>query len=160
MANVYGVTSGVLQTRYFPAIEPWSSTTTPSSTTIDNLISDVSISLDAVLLSHGIASVDIDSVGEPVAYGWLKDTLLLGAAARVGASGLIGGAVPESIKDYRAEFEARLKSLREDPDVWIPDAVSGETGSQVRSHVTELDLTNEREAVTDNSPIFSVNDDS
>lgn len=158
MANTYGVTPTTLRQEYLPNMEAFSTSSRPSEATVTRMIERVSASLDAALLSAGVASVDIDDTDSPVAFAWLADTLSLEAAARVAEIGA-AGLQAEAVKAWHAEFTARLKLLRESPLDVIPDAGLPDDGAIVSSHITEDGLTNQRETSDDNSPVVAIVDE-
>jgi hypothetical protein len=161
MANVYAVTHDTVREEFFPGVATFATGTRPTATTATRIIARVSASIDAALLSVGIASADIDSVGEPVAYAWLADTLSLGVAARLAGVGSLG-VEADAVKRWADEFEARLAKIRENPEAVVPDAVATGVGSaSVRSHVARYGLTDDDAAdmETDNSPMSTMWDE-
>lgn len=159
MANVYGVTHDTVREEFFPGVATFTAQTRPTATTATRIISRVSAAIDAALLSVGVASADIDAVGEPVSYAYLADTLSLGVAARLAGVGSLG-AEADAVKRWAKEFEARLLRIETDPESVIPDAAPAGVDGGVRSHITALGITDEDVAdmPTDNSPAFTVND--
>jgi hypothetical protein len=159
MANTYGVDPDTLRQEYLPQMNAFSAASRPTSATVQRMIERVSSSIDAALLSAGVASADVTPDDCPVAYAWLADTLSLEAAARVaeiGSHGLQAAAV----KAWHDEFKSRLEMLREKPLDVIPDAPLENDGAIVSSHITEDGLTNQREPSDDNTPVVAINDES
>ncbi|MCC7060738.1 MAG: hypothetical protein IT508_10960 [Burkholderiaceae bacterium] len=160
MANVYGVTHTTIREEFFPAAAPFNATTRPTDTTATRIISRVSASLDAALLAVGVTSADIDAVGEPVSYAWLADTLSLGVAARLAGVGALG-VEADAVKRWASEFDARLRSISDNADGVIPDAVPTGASGSIRSHVATYGLADDDAAdmPTTNGPLFTVNDE-
>lgn len=159
MANVYGITHDTIREEFFPGVATFTAQTRPTATTATRIISRVSSAIDAALLSVGIASADIDAVGEPVSYAYLADTLSLGAAARLAGVGSLG-AEADAVKRWAKDFEARLLRIETDPESVIPDAALAGTDAGVRSHVTAMGLTDDdlSDRSTNNSPLFTTDD--
>ena len=161
MANVYGVTHTTIREEFFPGVSTFSTDTRPTAIVVARIIDRVSASIDSALLAVGIASADLDSVGEPVSYAFLADTLSLGVAARLAGVGALG-AEAEAVVRWAEEFARRLRQIVDATEEVLPDAeTAGATGAGVRSHVTDLALEDELRAdvETDNAPSFTIWDE-
>lgn len=137
MAQVYGVTADSVTEQYFPTAHPLPAVGKVTTSSVAKMIEGVSASVNAVVRAAGVLPDSVSETAHAEAWAYLADTVRLGTAVRVAQVGMLG-VEADAVKAWRAEFEARLQQLREDPGTWLPGLVDPAAGGgDVFSHVTD-----------------------
>lgn len=135
--EVFGVTYGIVSSDYWSQFT-FTDNSTPTKTRVTEIIAKIAASVSGYVVAVGGTPSEIDSTDEPISYGWLGETIGLGAAAQSGRA--MSGADPELCREYQRQYEARLKELKNQPEIALADHYDdiGSPAGEVRSHVKKL----------------------
>lgn len=142
--RVFGVTYTTVRQDEFPQwTGEFSTSSNPTATTVSRWIDEAAAELAGILrlkASSADAVFALGSSAEP--YVWCRQTITLGAAARVAK--VITQGNPDRAKDLQSMFERRLKLIEEKgvevmgPGISVSDDTDEPQGPT--SHIDDLDL--------------------
>ena len=155
--STFGVVHGDIKASKFPSLADFSSTTKPTSTTVGSFVNRAAADLVGGLAIKGVTAADIDSSGEPAAYAWCQNYVIIGAAIMVVEAQAGAGAVPEW---WTKELESLRTSLEEYGYLALGDAPApSQSVDGPRSHGLEHGLdTGDVDDISDLIPKFRRND--
>lgn len=116
-ANTYGVTATTVQA-YFPIGVPFSGAANVDTDFVTAWIGRVADDVRSALYPSCPNDTDVTSVHSPVAYGWLQQTLAMGAAMRVME---VTGTDGTQLASLREDYVARMERLRRWPQTVLAD---------------------------------------
>lgn len=157
----FGVTDSEVRDFYFPQLAAFSSSTTPTDSTVDGMVNAEAAILAGRLASKDISSSTIDTdagATYPIAYAWCADTVRLGVAVR--AAQAMAGFGPNA-EAWSKELAARYEQLDKYGYSILGDAVApSEEPNGPRWHVGNhsLDTGNESD-ISDAIPRFRRDDE-
>jgi hypothetical protein len=106
--GVFGVVADDVRRHYFPALALYDATTSPTETTVDEMIAAATAKLLGKL---ALKSITIENDSSLRAYKWCADTVRLHVATRIPPT--VSGVDPEEHNRWKAELKERYTDLSE-----------------------------------------------
>lgn len=110
MSTLFGVTYDSVRRHHFPVISNWDSTTSPTDTTVTEMIDAAAAKLAGKLLLKSITASEISDTAT-AAYAWCADTIRLEVATRIPPT--VSGVDPDEYSRRRAQLKERYEDLDE-----------------------------------------------
>ncbi len=134
--NEFSSTAVLLQQQYFPGYT-FDANSNPTDTAVAAIITKKAAAVSGILTSVGVAPAGISIIGEPIAFNWLQDLVLVGTAAHVARAFTGRGDTSRVASVWRTEWTQGLEVLRNPQkrkDV-LADVLTGSQAGFLRTHV-------------------------